>query len=362
MKAIAAEVGFDACGITGTSVPEAFARYEAAGAHGWLASDVMPWLAEKPALRADVRNVWPEARSVIALAVSYASPDVPGVAAMPAAADEGWIARYAQGRDYHLVVKKLLVDLARRMADDPELQDDDGQAIASERHRCFVDTGPVLEKAFAQAAGIGWIGKSSLLVRPRAPGSQPGTWFFLAVVLTPLALAPDAPETDHCGTCTRCLDVCPTGAFPAPYVLDARKCIATWTIESTSPAAMIDPATIGPHLFGCDLCQDVCPYNRHALATRHVALRPRPENVRPKLASLAALDDASFRLRFPKSAVRRVSAAHLRETIEARARSADHLHSLSSQVSPSSQSPSSLQMNGSQDFVDTLQTKACSQS
>lgn len=312
VKALARELGFDACGVTGPSVPEAFARYEAAVEKGFTAD--MAWLAERPELRADVRHVWPEARSVIALAVSYASPDVASVLAAPPDADEGWIARYAQGRDYHLVVKKMLVDLAQRMAADPDL----GQ-VPSEHHRCFVDTGPVLEKAFAQAAGLGWIGKSSLLVRRRRPGdlAGPGTWFFLAVILTPLELAPDAPEVDHCGTCTRCLDVCPTAAFPRPYVLDARRCIATWTIESPSPAAVIEPSQLGPHVFGCDLCQDVCPYNRRAVPSRHAALRPRPENVRPSLAALAALDEPAFRARFPKSAVRRVTAAQLGESVAA---------------------------------------------
>ncbi|MFO0750370.1 MAG: tRNA epoxyqueuosine(34) reductase QueG [Myxococcota bacterium] len=321
VKALARDVGFDLCGITGTALPEAYARYRAAMDAGYGAA--MGWLADKPELRADARHVWPEARSVIALGVSYASPDVPGVTELAPSDDEAWIARYAQGKDYHLVVKKMLVALAHRLADDPELGH-----IASERHRCFVDTGPVLEKAFAQAAGLGWIGKSSLLVR-RLPTAReaaadhagPGTWFFLATILTPLELAHDTPETDHCGSCTRCMDVCPTAAFPAPYVLDARRCIATWTIESESPAAVIDPATLGPHVFGCDLCQEVCPYNRRAVPTRHDALRPRPENVRPKraaLASLVAAGEPAFRARFPKSAVRRVTAAQLGETLAAR--------------------------------------------
>jgi len=312
VKRHAREVGFDLVGITGTSVPEAFARFEAAVAAGYAAD--LEWLVERPELRRDVRMVWPEARSVIVVAVSYASPDVPGYSEVPPGPDEGWIARYAQGRDYHLLVRRKLVALAHRLAEDPALE-----PHPSERHRVFVDTGPVLEKAFAQAAGLGWIGKNSLLVRRRQPGDRAGagSWFFLGVVLTPLELAPDAPETDHCGTCTRCLDVCPTDAFPAPRVLDARRCIATWTIESPSPAAVIDRATIGRHLFGCDLCQEVCPYNQHAVPTRHAPLRPRPENVRPRLDGLCLDDDKTFRARFPRSAVKRVTSAQMREVVAA---------------------------------------------
>ncbi|MCC6624468.1 MAG: tRNA epoxyqueuosine(34) reductase QueG [Deltaproteobacteria bacterium] len=310
VKELALEVGFDLVGIAGPSLPEAFARYEAAIANGYGAD--LPWLVDAPELRRDARNVWPEARSVIVVALSYASPDVPGYLEAPPGPDEGWIARYAQGRDYHLLMKQKLVQLARKLEEEPEVD-----YHPSTSHRVFVDTGPVLEKAFAQAAGLGWIGKNTLLVRPRAPDDPvgPGSWLFLGVVLTPLALEPDAPETDHCGTCTRCLDVCPTDAFPAPYVLDARRCIATWTIESPSPAAVIDPATLGRHLFGCDLCQEVCPYNRHARPTRHAALRPRPENVRPRLDGLELTDEATFRARFKRSAVRRVTAAQMRETV-----------------------------------------------
>jgi epoxyqueuosine reductase len=315
VKHHARQAGFDLVGITGTSVPEAYARYLQAMAAGYGAQ--MRWLYDKPGLREDVRNVWPEARSVIVLAVSYAS-EGPGYLERPPSPDEGWISRYAQGRDYHLVVKKMLLDLAQRLAGDPALG-----AIPSERHRLFVDTGPVLEKAFAQAAGLGWIGKNALLIHPGRrtdpllPTSGRGSWYFLATLLTPLELAPDAPETDHCGSCTRCLDVCPTAAFPAPYVLDARRCIANWTIESAEPAEVIAPRQIGQHLFGCDLCQEVCPWNGKATPTRHAALRPRPENVRVKLDAILALDDAGFRARFPKSAVRRVSVHQVRQVVAA---------------------------------------------
>lgn len=297
VKQHAREVGFDLVGVAPPSVPEAFARYRDAVDAGYGAD--MRWLTERPEVRRDVREVWPAARSVVVLAVSYAS-DVPGYLAEPPSAEQGWIARYAQGRDYHVYVRKMLIQLAKRFEADPLL------GGASAEHKVFVDTGPVLEKAFAQAAGLGWIGKNTLLIHK---GS--GSWFFLAVVLTPLELAPDTPQTDHCGSCRRCLDVCPTDAFPRAYVLDARRCIATWTIESADPAAVIDPGALGQHVFGCDLCQEVCPWNRKAPPTSHEALAPRPENVRPRLDDLAALDEEAFRARFPRSAVRRVDARRL---------------------------------------------------
>lgn len=312
VKRHARAAGFDLVGITGTSVPEAFARFSRQMDAGFGAA--MDWLRELPEQREDVTRVWPEARSVIVLGVSYATNE-PGYLSAPPTPEEGWIARYAQGRDYHVVVRRMLVNLVRRLEDDEGLG-----GIASERHRIFVDTGPVLEKAFAQAAGLGWIGKNTLLIHPgggaRGGGeSGRGSWYFLAVVLTPLELAPDAPETDHCGSCTRCLDVCPTGAFAAPYVLDARKCIAAWTIESPQPATVIEPTQIGQHVFGCDLCQEVCPWNRKPTPTRHAPLRPRPENVKPKLAELATLDDETFKQRFPRSAVTRVTARQMTEVV-----------------------------------------------
>jgi epoxyqueuosine reductase len=309
VKQHAREVGFDLVGIAPPEADVAWERYVAQLEAGYGAE--MAWLSDNAPLRRDARAVWPDARAVIALGVSYASGD-PGYLAAPPGPDRGWIARYAQGRDYHLYVKRLLIALAERLAADPELG---GPSTA---HRLFVDTGPVLEKAFAQAAGIGWIGKNSLLVHPGRrgePGGR-GSWYFLAVVLTPLELAFDAPATDHCGTCRRCLDVCPTDAFPSPYVLDARRCIATWTIESPEPERVADAATLGQHVFGCDLCQEVCPWNRRPEPSRHAPLLPRPENVRPTLASLAALDEAGFRLRFPKSAVRRVKVRQMKSVLK----------------------------------------------
>lgn len=298
VKAHAREVGFDLVGVAPPQVPEAYARYRELVARGYGAD--MGWLYAEPELREDVRRVHPSARAVIALAVSYAS-EVPGYLDEAPGPDEGWIARYAQGRDYHAYVKKLLVRLVRRFAGDPLLG-----GLPSTAHRIFVDTGPVLEKAFAARAGLGWIGKHTLLLN-----RERGSWVFLAVVLTPLELAFDEPATDHCGSCTRCIDVCPTDAIPAPYQLDARRCIATWTIESADPLGDIEPEGLGRHLFGCDLCQEVCPWNRKMQPTGHDPLRPRKENVRPALAPLVGLDQDAFKARFPKSAVRRTDAARM---------------------------------------------------
>jgi epoxyqueuosine reductase len=285
VKQLAKEEGFDLVGVAPTSVPQAFERYREAMDAGYGAD--MEWLFNNPGMRADVRQVHPTARAVIVLGVSY------------------WENTKAQGTDYHRVVRKLLIRLAKRLEADPIL------GFESRAHRVFVDTGPVLEKAFAQRAGIGWIGKNAMLInRPK------GSWFFLGVLLTPLELEFDTPATDHCGTCRKCLDACPTDAFPAPYVLDARRCIATWTIESKEPAEVIDPQTLGQHVFGCDICQEVCPWNRHPEPTRHGLLSPRSENIRPPLESLAMLDEEAFRERFPRSAVRRVDGRRMGQVVE----------------------------------------------
>lgn len=302
VKAHALACGFDLVGVAPPELPEAWARYASAMAAGYGAE--MAWLTSDPEMRRDVRRVHASARSVVVLGVSYAD-EAPGYLAAPPDPDEGYIAKYARGKDYHAHVRQMLVRLVRRFAEDPEL------GFASTQHRIFVDTGPVLEKAFAARAGLGWIGKNTLLINhPR------GSWFFLAVVLTPLALAFDEPEADHCGSCRRCLDACPTSAFPAPYVLDARRCIANWTIESDRPAEVTDAAQLGQHVFGCDICQEVCPHNRRAEPTDQLPLRARPANIRPKLAELADLDEDAFKARFPKSAVRRTDARRLGEVVK----------------------------------------------
>lgn len=308
VKAHARAEGFDLVGVAAPEAPVAWERYREAMDRGYGAD--MTWLYERPELRRDVREVHPEARSVVVVAMSYWT-DTPGYTEQPPAEDEGWIARYAQGKDYHVHMRKRLVRLAQRFEADAELGHD------SHAHRVFVDTGPVLEKAFAQQAGIGWIGKNSLLLN-----RDHGSWVFLGVVLTPLELARDEPEVDHCGTCRLCLDACPTDAFAAPRVLDARRCIAHWTIESRDPERDVDPETLGQHVFGCDICQEVCPWNRPERLRRrvgetpHAPLRPRPEHIRPKLDELAELDEESFRSRFAGTPVRRTRARHMRVVVD----------------------------------------------
>ena len=301
VKALAREQGFDLVGIAPPETGVAHDRYQAQMGAGYGAE--MAWLHEQTPLRRDVRAVHSEARSVIALGVGYWSA-TPGYLESSLGPDEGWIARYAQGLDYHHDVRKMAIGLARAMAADPML------GYPSEAHRVFVDTGPLLEKALANHAGLGWVAKNTLLIN-----REWGSWLFLAMILTPLELIVDQPGTDHCGSCTRCLDACPTDAFPTPYVLDARKCIATWTIESAAPTEVVEPELLGQHVFGCDICQEVCPWNRTVPETHQEQLAPRPENIGPNLAELATLDEAAFRKRFPRSAVRRSDAARMADVV-----------------------------------------------
>jgi epoxyqueuosine reductase len=296
-------LGFDLVGIAPPAAGVAHERYADAMSRGFGAD--MDWLRDNPEVRSDVREIHPTARSVVMLGVSYWS-DTPGYLEAPPDEGEGWIARYAQGKDYHVVLRRRLIQLVKAFEADPRL------GYPSVAHRIFVDTGPVLEKAFAQRAGLGWIGKNTLLLN-----QDLGSWLFLATVLTPLELALDEAGVDHCGSCTRCLDACPTDAFPEPYVLDARRCIATWTIESHEPSRDIVPEQLGGHLFGCDICQEVCPWNRSPVETSIPSLAPRPENQRPSLATLKGLDEVSFKARFPRSAVRRTDPGRMEQVIDA---------------------------------------------
>jgi epoxyqueuosine reductase len=204
--------------------------------------------------------------------------------------DRGGISVYAQGRDYHDVVKKRLKRLARWLI-----------AEAGGEVKVFVDTAPVPEKALAQAAGLGWQGKHTNLV-----SRELGNWVFLGSVFTTLELEPDAPEVDHCGSCRACLDVCPTDAFPAPYQLDARRCISYLTIEHSGPVDEDLRAMMGNRIYGCDDCLAVCPWNKFAVEARDMRLSGRPDLTAPALADLAALDDASFRALFSGSAIKRI--------------------------------------------------------
>ena len=279
--------GFEAAGIAAADLGgrerARFAAFLAGGEHG-----DMGYLATTAARRAHPRALWPEARSVIVLAANY------GPARDPlgdlAAGDRANISVYARNRDYHDVVKKRLKRLARWMA-----------ARFGCQVKVFVDTAPVLEKPLAARAGIGWQGKHTNLVSRRH-----GSWLFLGEVFTDLALAPDAASADHCGSCRRCLDICPTAAFPAPYTLDARRCISYLTIEHKGHIAEEFRAAIGNRVYGCDDCLAVCPWNKYATAAAEAAFVPRADLDLPLLADFLAMDDAAFRAMFSGSPVKRV--------------------------------------------------------
>jgi epoxyqueuosine reductase len=285
IRARARDLGFSAVGVTAPEIGAAGVRLQRFLDRGWQGE--MDWLAAKRERRADPRVLWPEARSVIVLALNYGPAGDP-LAAL-ARRERGTIAVYAQGRDYHDVLKSRLKELAGW------LQRSHGGEV-----KVFVDTAPVMEKPLAERAGLGWQGKHTNLVS-RAHGS----WLFLGEILTTLALAPDAPEDDHCGQCRACLDICPTRAFPAPYQLDARRCISYLTIEHKGPIPIELRAAMGNRIYGCDDCLAVCPWNKFASRTREYAFLPRAELTAPRLADLAQLDDGGFRALFAGSPIKR---------------------------------------------------------
>jgi epoxyqueuosine reductase len=246
----------------------------------------MGWMAERLQWRSDPEALWPDARSVIMLAEPY-SPQTDPLAVL-GQPDRAGISVYAQGRDYHDVVKKRLKRLGRWL-----IEQQGGEI------KVFVDTAPVMEKPLAQAAGLGWQGKHTNLVSRRL-----GSWFFLGAIFTTLDLGADTPESDHCGACRRCLDICPTAAFPAPYQLDARRCISYLTIELKGPIPRDMRPLIGNRIYGCDDCLAVCPWNKFAVAA-NAAYAPREGAEAPLLAELASLDDTAFRARFFGSPVKR---------------------------------------------------------
>jgi epoxyqueuosine reductase len=284
----AAELGFCAWGVArADAVPEAGERLKewiAAGHHGEMA-----WMEARADQRASPQGLWPEAKSVIALAMSYAPATDP--LALAQAKDRGRISVYAQGADYHKVVKKALKAMGRWLADEAGCQ-----------LKVFVDTAPVMEKPLSVAAGIGWQGKHSNLL-----SREHGSWLFLGVIYTTLDLEPDHPAEPHCGSCTRCIDACPTGAIIAPNMVDARRCISYLTIEHAGPIPREFREAIGNRIYGCDDCLAVCPWNRFATeAQANKAFAPRPELIAPALADLLALDDASFRELFSGSPIKRI--------------------------------------------------------
>ena len=259
-----------------------FERFIAEGQHG-----DMDWLAGTAARRTDPQVLWPDARSVIMLGMNYGPERDP--LAILAQHDRAAISVYAQGDDYHDLIKPRLKAVARWLI-----------AQAGGDVKVFVDTAAVMEKPLAASGGLGWQGKHTNLV-----SRQHGSWLFLGAIFTTLALAPDDAEIDHCGTCSACLDVCPTNAFPAPYRLDARRCISYLTIEHKGPIPRELRPLMGNRIYGCDDCLAVCPWNKFAQAGREAKLAARESLRAPRLAELARLDDAAFRALFAKSPVKR---------------------------------------------------------
>jgi epoxyqueuosine reductase len=286
----AAELGFAACGLTRAGAADAagldLRRWLEAGHHG-----TMGWMEARAHHRVSPLALWPQARSAIALGMSYAPATDP--LALAGRSKVGRISVYAQGGDYHKTVKKALKALARFIV----------EQVPSEL-KVFVDTAPVMEKPLAQAAGIGWQGKHTNLV-----SREHGSWLFLGAILTSLELEPDAPAEQgvHCGSCTRCLEACPTQAFIGPHRIDARRCISYLTIEHDGPIPEELRPMLGNRIYGCDDCLAVCPWNRFAdAAAANRAFLPRAELVAPRLADLLALDDASFREMFAGSPIKRL--------------------------------------------------------
>ena len=288
----AAELGFVACG---------FARADAAPTAGddlrqWIAAGhhgEMGWIEARAEQRASPQGLWPEAKSVIALGMSYAPASDP--MALAAEGTRGRISVYAQGGDYHKTIKKALKALGRWLAESEECQ-----------LKVFVDTAPVMEKPLSAAAGIGWQGKHTNVV-----SREHGNWLFLGVIYTTLDLVPDAPASEHCGRCNRCVTACPTGAISS-HRIDARKCISYLTIEHSGPIPEEFRAAIGNRVYGCDDCLAVCPWNRFAeAAAANRAFLPRPELAAPRLADLLALDDTGFREMFSGSPIKRIGVARM---------------------------------------------------
>ena len=282
----ARELGFDDVRVT---LPDAtaaaggrFAAFLDAGRHGDMA-----WLATNADRRRSPTRLWPEVRSIVMLGMSYA-PETNPLDALDHP-ERGAISVYAQGKDYHDILKGKLKQLASHLA-----------TSSGADVKVFVDTAPVMEKPLAAAAGLGWQGKNTMLV-----SREHGSWLFLGAIFTTAELPPDTPEDDHCGSCRRCIDVCPTAAFPAPYQLDARRCLAYLSIEHKGHIPVEFRRPMGNRIFGCDDCLAVCPWNKFAATAREARFHARPETDNPPLAELLKLDDAAFRTRFAGTPVKR---------------------------------------------------------
>ncbi len=286
-KALALDAGFTVARVCRADdawpASERLKHFIGEGRHGTMA-----WMAETLERRVHPTAMWPDAKSAVVVGLDY-GPDVDPLEILERR-DEAAISVYAQNKDYHDVLKKRL----KRFAGAFHRQS--GAAV-----KVFVDTAPLMEKPLAEKAGLGWQGKHTNLV-----SREHGSWLFLGVMLTAAELAPDAPEADHCGSCTACLDICPTKAFPAPYQLDARRCISYLTIEHKGPIPQEFREPMGNRIYGCDDCLAVCPWNKFARVAEETAFHARPELAGPKLVELAALDDAGFRAYFRGSPIKRI--------------------------------------------------------
>ncbi|WP_372706625.1 tRNA epoxyqueuosine(34) reductase QueG [Brevundimonas sp.] len=287
IRTAATALGFDVCRFASAAEPwsagERLAHFVEAGRHG-----EMGWMETTLKRRSHPTAMWADARSAVVLGMNYGPEHDP----LPEMADAsaGYISVYARGDDYHEVIKGRLKTLAGQIA-----------ARTGEAVKVFVDTAPLMEKPLAQRAGLGWQGKhTNLLSRTH------GNWLFLGVILSAAEMEPDAPEGEHCGTCTACMDACPTNAFPAPFQLDARRCLSYLTIEFAGAWPEEFRTATGSRIYGCDDCLAVCPWNKFAAEAREGRVKARDALVSPRLSDLAALDDAAFRVLFSKSPVKRI--------------------------------------------------------
>ena len=265
-------------------LPDRLGAFLDAGYHGQ-----MEWMKDRQTWRSSPSALWPDAKSIIMLAETYTPEHDP--LEVLRASDKAAISVYAQGKDYHDVVKKRLKRVGRWLL----------EKAPDHQIKVFVDTAPVMEKPLAQAAGLGWQGKHTNLL-----SRDLGNWFFLGAIFTTVPLEPDAPEAEHCGNCTACLSICPTDAFPAPFQLDATKCISYLTIEHKGPIAPHLRSKLGNRIYGCDDCLAICPWNKFAQTARDQRLSARPELRAPDLIELAKLDDSAFRAKFSGSPIKRI--------------------------------------------------------
>jgi len=297
LKHRAHDEGFDLVGIaaSGTARSESsFERWLERGMHGEMA-----YMARTRAIRTDPQALLPGCRSVVAVAMSFRT-DQPDSSSFSAGDGRVWVSRYAWGRDYHRILKKKLVRLGRWLA----------EQRPGTQWRATVDTAPILEREWAARAGLGWIGKNTMLLN-RELGSE----LFLGLLLTDADLAPDSPQPGHCGTCTACLDACPTQAFPEPMVLDARRCVGYLTVEHRSEVPPNLRSGVGTMIAGCDICQEVCPWTRRAPADLHPEFGPAPIRFRPRLVDLEALDEDGYREWRRGSALNRISFEQFRRNL-----------------------------------------------